>query len=66
MVQGNGDPDKIIDRLYLGLAFCFKKLNHFDNTVHYLEKALCQVTNKNRFENSEKKLIENLLIMLSE
>lgn len=51
MIENAGDHKGIIDRVYLALAFCYKKLNHFDNTVHYLERALCQVSTKKRFNN---------------
>jgi hypothetical protein len=52
MVLKNGDPDRIIDRIYLALANCYKKLNHFDFTVHYLERGLCQINSKNRFDKN--------------
>lgn len=54
MVLTNGDPNQLIDRIYLALANCYKKLNHFDFTVHYLERALCQINLKNRFDKTEK------------
>lgn len=31
----------LYEKIYEGLAYCYKKLNHFENTVSYLEKALC-------------------------
>lgn len=41
MIYKYGDPNKIIKNIYMGLGFCYKKLNHFDNTVENFEKALC-------------------------
>ena len=41
-IEKHGDSNKILMHIYEGLAYCYKKLNHFDNTIIYLEKALCE------------------------
>lgn len=51
MIYKYGDPKSIIDRIYLALAYCNKKQNHFNATTEYLEKALCQLNLKSRFAN---------------
>lgn len=66
MIYKYGDSRNIIDRVYLALAFCNKKLNHFNYTTEYLEKALCQLNLKRRFENDEQDHIREILRMLSD
>lgn len=66
MINEKGDTKNIIHQVYLALAYCYKKLNHFDNTVQYLERALCQINLKHRFENNDEKYIRDLLRMLGD
>lgn len=54
----------LLEYIYEGLSHCYKHLNHYDNTVMNLEKALCQIKIKKEFSHREKPVKNALKYLL--
>ena len=54
MIKEHGDSLKIIQNIYLGLGYCYKKLNNFDMAVDSFEKGLCQILSKKSINPNKK------------